>query len=209
MSEDRGRARVLEEQALAMLDAEPGRAIAFEALGYEEGTHFSAGFAARVLEQLLSLDPEPERRARLPNNLAATLSVLGRREEALAAAAEAVNLYRRLTAERPDALSPGLAMSLNNLAKSLSELGRREDALAAGEEAADLYRRLAAERPDAFAPNFATSLNTLATTLSELGRREDALAAAEEAVDLHRRLAAERPDAFTPNLASSLNNLVD
>ena len=141
------------------------------------------------------------------NNLGNRLSALGRREDALAAAQEATDLYRRLAAERPDAFRPDLAASLNNLGNMLSDLGRREDALAAAQEATDLYRRLAAERPDAFRPDLAMSLNNLGNRLSDLGRREDALAAAQEAVDIRRRLAAERPDAFRPDLAGSLNNL--
>ena len=39
------------------------------------------------------------------NNLGATLSDLGRREEALAATQEAAELYRRLAAQQPDALT--------------------------------------------------------------------------------------------------------
>ncbi|AWB07516.1 hypothetical protein A6A40_21065 (plasmid) [Azospirillum humicireducens] len=143
------------------------------------------------------------------NNLANRLGELGRREDALAAATEAADLYRQLAKQRPDAFTPNLAMSLNNLAAFLSELGRREDALAAATEAADLFRQLAKQRPDAFTPNLAASLNNLAGRLSELGCREDALAAATEAVTLRRQLAKQRPDAFTPDLAMSLNNLAN
>src|SRR6201993_2792457 len=42
------------------------------------------------------------------------LSNLGRREEALAASQEAVDIYRRLAQTRPDAFLPDLASSLNN-----------------------------------------------------------------------------------------------
>ena len=66
------------------------------------------------------------------------LSELGRREEALAAAEEAADLYRALAAARPEAFTPYLATSLNTLANRLSELGRREEALAAAQEAAAL-----------------------------------------------------------------------
>ena len=45
-------------------------------------------------------------------------------------AEEAVSLYRALTAARPDAFTPDLAMSLNNLAISF-RLGRWEEALGA------------------------------------------------------------------------------
>ena len=73
--------------------------------------------------------------ARLRNNLSVRLSNLGRREEALAQAQEAVRLYQQLAAARPDAFLPDLAMSLNNLANRLSNLGRREEALAQAQEA--------------------------------------------------------------------------
>jgi tetratricopeptide (TPR) repeat protein len=147
--------------------------------------------------------------ARVTNNLGNRLGHLGRREEALAAAEEAVRLRRVLAAARPDAFIPALARALNNLANRLSGLGRREEALAAAEEARDLYRDLAAARGDAFTPDLATSLNNLSVFLSALGRREEALAVAEEAVRLRRTLAAARPDAFSPNLAMALNNLAN
>jgi tetratricopeptide (TPR) repeat protein len=145
----------------------------------------------------------------LLNNLANRLSALGRREEALKAAEEAVRLYRALAEASPDIFLPDLAMSLNNLANRLSDLGRREEALKAAEEAVRLYRALAEARIDAFIPNLAGSLNNLANRLSDLGRREEALAAAEEAVRLRRALADARPDAFIPDLALSLNNLAN
>ena len=149
------------------------------------------------------------RAAALLNNLANRLSDLGRREEALAAAEEAVGHYRALAAARPDTFSPNLAVSLNSLANMLSDLGRREEALAAAEEAVGHYRALAAARPETFAPDLAGSLNNLANMLSALGRREQALAAVEEAVRHYQALATARPDPFTPNLAASLNSLAN
>jgi tetratricopeptide (TPR) repeat protein len=147
------------------------------------------------------------RTARLAGAFAIRLSALGRSEEALTVAEEAVRLHRALAMARPDAFDPDLAGSLNNLANSLSELGRHEEALTAAEEAVLHFRALVAERPDAFIPGLASSLNNLATMVSALGRHEEALTAAEEAVRFRRRLAAARPDAFTPDLASSLTNL--
>ena len=136
------------------------------------------------------------------------LSDLGRREEALAAAQEAVEIYRRLAAERPDAFLPDLAMSLNNLGEQAE---RPRPARGGARGRARRRSRSAAasppQRPDAFLPDLARSLNNLGNVLSDLGRREDALAAAQEAVEIYRRLAAERPDAFRPDLAGSLNNL--
>jgi tetratricopeptide (TPR) repeat protein len=83
---------------------------------------------------------------------------MGRREEALQATQEAVDLYRRLAEQHPDAFLPDLAASLNNLGARLSEMGRRAEALQATQEAVDLYRRLAEQHPDAFLPDLAASL---------------------------------------------------
>ena len=134
--------------------------------------------AAKVtafLVQLLSstaeeADEEPAKaeRARLLNNASVRLSALGRREEALTAAEEAVAIRRALAEQRPDAFRPDLASSLNNYANFLSALGRREEALTAAEEAVAVYRALAEQRPDAFRPNLAMSLAVLANCLEGL-----------------------------------------
>ena len=77
------------------------------------------------------------------NILAVQLGELGRREEALAVAEEAVGTNRQLAAAHPDAFRPELARSLNNLAIRLGELGRREEALAAIQEAVTIRQELA------------------------------------------------------------------
>jgi tetratricopeptide (TPR) repeat protein/nucleoside phosphorylase len=146
-------------------------------------------------------------RARLQNRLGVGLSEVGRREEALRATQEAVELRRALAEARPDVFLPDLASSLNNLGSRLRELGRREEALLATQEAVGLRRALAEARPDAALPNLAISLTNLGAMLRELGRREEALRATQEAVELHRALAGARPHAFLPNLAGSLSNL--
>src|ERR1035441_1674199 len=68
-----------------------------------------------LLERLKRLPGDSEQTrselARLSNNLSIRLSDLGRREEALAQAEEAVRLYRQLAQGRPDAFLPDLASS--------------------------------------------------------------------------------------------------
>ena len=103
----------------------------------------------------LARTPSPPASPRRWSTSAAILSELGRREDALAAAQEAVSLHRQLAATSPDAFTPGLAMAVNNQAKMLSDLGGPEDALAAAQEAVSLYRQLAATSPDAFTPGLA------------------------------------------------------
>ena len=149
---------------------------------------------------------DPERVSAL-GNYGTALSALGRREEALKASQEAVDLYRSLADQNPQAFLPDLAMSLNNLGNRFSNLGRREEALKASQDAVDLYRTLADQNPQAFLPDLASSLNNVGAMFSNLGRREEALKASQEAGDLYRSLADQNPQAYLPDLATSLNNL--
>ena len=80
------------------------------------------------------------------------MAALGRREDALAAITEAVEICRELAAARPDAFRPDLASVADQPVQRLAALGRREDALDAITEAVATYRELAAARPDAFRP---------------------------------------------------------
>jgi Tetratricopeptide repeat len=69
------------------------------------------------------------------NTLGAVLSGLGRREEALAAMQQAVDIRRPIAQTRPDAFLPDLAVSLHNLGLGLSNVGCHDRALAATQEA--------------------------------------------------------------------------
>ena len=141
------------------------------------------------------------------NRLSIRLGDLGRREAALDAAQEAVELYRSLVLKNAGGFKVNLASSVNNLTKRLSDLGRREAALTAAQEAVELYRGLATEQREAFSERLAAAFNNLSICLSNLGKREAALNAAQEAVDLYRALAADRPEIFRHDLAMSLTNL--
>ncbi len=114
------------------------------------------------------------------NNLGIRLSELGRREEALAATQEAVEIYRQLAQANPQAFLPNLARSLNNLGNRLSALGRREEALAATQEAVEIRRQLAQAHPQAFLPDLARSLGAHGFVLLGLGRAREARAAFAE-----------------------------
>ncbi len=107
------------------------------------------------------------------NSLGHRLRELGRHEEALAAAEEAVGLRRGLAAERPDAFAPKLAGSLNNLANVLSELGRREEALAAAEEAVRMLGPRFLALPGAFSGWMRTMLGNYFQRCRECEREPD------------------------------------
>ncbi|MCU1358021.1 MAG: repeat-containing protein [Acidimicrobiales bacterium] len=162
--------------------------------------------AAQLAHTLRATNPDHPHLPITLNNLSVFLDAVGRREEALAAAEEAVAIYRVLVEVNPAAYTPALAPSLNNLSNRLNTAGRREEALVASEEAVGVYRVLAEANPAAYTPALAMSLNNLSNHLDTGGRREEALAAIEEAVAVYRVLVEANPAAYTPDLAVSLNN---
>ena len=132
-----------------------------------------------------------EHLASMLQSLGIYLHDLGRPQEALAAAEEALGLWRELAAANP-AHQPELAGSLHNVGAGLRDLGRPQEALAATEEALGLFRELAATNP-AHRPELAATLQSLGIDLRGLGRPQEALAATEEALGLFRELAATNP----------------
>ncbi|MGH3774215.1 MAG: tetratricopeptide repeat protein, partial [Pseudonocardiaceae bacterium] len=135
---------------------------------------------------------------------------LGRREEALAATTDAVEIYRRLAEVNPAAFEPDLAMALNNLGIWLSNLGRREEALAATTDAVEIRRRLAEVNPAAFEPDLARGLWSFAS-VRVAGQIElpQALTAAEESVTRYEGLVQQLPQVFTDDLYGALAILAD
>jgi tetratricopeptide (TPR) repeat protein len=84
------------------------------------------------------------------NNLAAGLSELGRREEALAAAQEAADLYRALAAARPDAFLPDLATSISVMADVVAALDRRAEAARMATQALEILAPFVERHPQAY-----------------------------------------------------------
>ncbi|MGH3950775.1 MAG: tetratricopeptide repeat protein [Pseudonocardiaceae bacterium] len=164
-----------------------------------------AAITARLTQHRLAVTSDPADRARLYATLGYRLAHAGRREEALGATVEAVEVYRRLVGVNPAAFEPDLAMALNNLGIWLSSLGRREEALGATVEAVEIRRRLAGVNPAAFEPDLARGLWGFAWVRAA-GQVElpEALNAAEESVAIYERLVERLPQAFTSDLRGSL-----
>jgi len=204
------RAQSLERRLAEIIELDPMQAVRFVAVATQDVPYAAVGFAALVaLTMARLLENEPARRAGFLNNATSFLSRLGQHEKALAAAREAVAVYRDLARAQPEAFTSGMAGALNNLANVLAELGQREEALAVARETAAIRRGLAKARPEASTLDLAGTLNNLANRLFGLGHREEALATAREATGIYRDLARARPDEFRPELAMSLNNLAN
>ncbi|GAA3868520.1 hypothetical protein GCM10022227_27650 [Streptomyces sedi] len=142
------------------------------------------------------------------NDLSNRLADAGEHAEALAAVAEAVEIYRGLAdADAPREIHrPQLARCLSNLSVRLEKTGRHEEALAAIMEAVEI-RREPTEHRDLHRADLATVLNNLSNSLAESGQGGEALAAITEAVGLWRELVDRRADTHRPGLAMGLNNL--
>jgi tetratricopeptide (TPR) repeat protein len=94
---------------------------------------------------------DKDERSRLLNNLGAALSALGRREEALAAAQEAADIYRKLADKNPQAFLPDLARSLGVYGNTLQGLERYGEAAGAFHEGLVHLAPFFQKHPQAFA----------------------------------------------------------
>ncbi|MFJ2720669.1 tetratricopeptide repeat protein, partial [Streptomyces sp. NPDC087437] len=119
-------------------------------------------------------------------NLSIRLAEVGRRAEALTTTEQAVEVYRRLAADNPDAHEPHLAACLSDLGILLGEVGRQTEALTTTEQAVEIRRRLAADNPDAHEPHLAASVERFAMLLVKEGDFSGALRATGEAVEIYR-----------------------
>ncbi|MGW1998191.1 tetratricopeptide repeat protein [Embleya sp. NPDC001921] len=172
---------------------------------------FAVRLNAALVEAALQQDPDdaaygPDLALSL-SNVGIRLAEVGRRDEALAAEQQAVEIYRRLATANPDAHEPDLARSLSHLGVHLGEVGRRDEAVVPAEQAVEIRRRLATANPDAHEPGLAASLTNLGVRLAEVGRRSEALTATEQAAEIYRRLATTNPAGYASDLALSLSNL--
>jgi tetratricopeptide (TPR) repeat protein len=195
----------LDEEALAAIDAAlPMQSLALMELALhvaERRVELARNLSAAA--DAAAEDVAPELKEAILAHLAARvgtlgnrLSALGRREDALKASQEAVDIRRRLAQKNPDAFLPDLAMSLNNLGGDLSNLGRREDALTASQEAVDSYRSLEQKNPDAFLPDLAMSLGAHGRVLAGLDRHAEAAAAVREGLAAIAPFVERHPQAF-------------
>ncbi|WP_245654408.1 tetratricopeptide repeat protein [Streptomyces violens] len=131
----------------------------------------------------------------------------GQREDALASADEAVQLYRHLAGTSRAAHGPNLARALSNLGTFLWEAVRLEEALRSADEAVQLYRHLPRASRTLHESELATALSNLGIYLSGAGQPTEALTMEEQAVKIRRRLARANQAAYEPDLAQSLSNL--
>jgi tetratricopeptide (TPR) repeat protein len=131
---------------------------------------------------------------------------LGRGEDAIGCANEALRIWLTLAAHEPLYLRH-LAASLVVLSQALNDGGRTDEAAEAARQAARQIRGLVPADPARFVPDLANALNDLGVFEGKIGNPDAAVAAAEEAVTLFRDLHTKDVSRYRPLLAGALNNL--
>jgi tetratricopeptide (TPR) repeat protein len=119
----------------------------------EKAAEVNALLAGRLdnLARENATEPILSEQGRLLNNLANRLSALGRREEALAKAQEAVRIREQLAQARPDAFLPDLAMSCGARGAILATMDRHQDAAASFADGIRVLTPVFQRVPTAFA----------------------------------------------------------
>ncbi len=173
---------------------------------YEEALEASTA-AAEEYRRAAVTEPEvhlPLLAAAL-NNICFFLSELGRHEQALDAAREAVALRRQFAENDPEQL-PKLALALNTYGLLLAELGELPAALAPTHESLEIRQRLAEADPR-LRDEVASSLTNIGLLQARLGELDEALEPIEQAARIYRELADADAARYLPDLAMALNNL--
>lgn len=161
----------------------------------------------RALEAAREIDYAPEEFVELLFRYAYLLGEFRHYAEQEPLYTEALEIYRELARQNPEAHLPYVAMVLNNLANLYKSTNRLEKAEKACNEALVIRRELARQNPGAHLPDVATTLNNLANLHQKTNRLKEAEQAYNKALEIHRELARQNPEAYLSYVAASLNNL--
>jgi tetratricopeptide (TPR) repeat protein len=134
--------------------------------------------------------------------------------ESAHASQEALDIYRQLAEDNPQAYLPYLAGTLNNLGELYYNLGvlyRDTKRLSASEQAFQepliTFRQLAEDNPQAYLPDVALMLNNLGVLYRDTNRLSASEQALQEALIIRRQFAQDNPQAYLPDVAMTLTNL--
>ncbi len=187
------------------LEKNPGYGFGYALFCGQQNLHRDGISAYEALIPLL--DDQPDDKSGALSNVGNLYQRFGDFEKAEIAYGEALEAFRDLAAEAPEANQRHVAMTLNNLAALYRDTQRLADAETAFTEALQIRRQLAQANPPAYLPDVATTLNNLAVLYRDTQRLADAETAFSEALQIRRQLAQANPPAYLPYVATTLNNL--
>jgi len=131
--------------------------------------------------------------AQTQTNIGATLSSLGRYEEALAAFQRALHLYKQSGDES------SIGVLLNNIGSVYKNMGRYEKAVEAYERSLEIAKKLYGNNH----PDTAIIVNNLGSVYAAMGDYERALALFQQSLSVYDKILGPEH----PQTATSLNNL--
>ena len=160
--------------------------------------------------QLRQLQADPAAglwdKARTLNNLGNLDRIQNRMDEAREHEGAALEIYRQLARQNPDAYLSYLAGALNNMGSMARLQNHLEESHRDFEEALEIDRRLVAQNPAKYLPNTAMMLNEFGIVDAAQNHFAEARAHFEEALKIDRQLAEQAPAEYLPALAGTLTN---
>ncbi|GAB3157488.1 hypothetical protein GCM10027059_00590 [Myceligenerans halotolerans] len=162
------------------------------------------GLMEALTARILDLDGTPASWADALTHRTRALWALGRHQEALQPASEAVAAWRVVAAEDPERYGRCLARSLCGLGTVRTSLGRHSDALAVLTEALGILRTSPPREAEWDEPGLALVLRAISSTYTALGRYAESDEAGLEEVAVLRRLVKRDPVQYEAQLAWAL-----
>jgi len=160
---------------------------------------------ADVLTVLTPLEfTTEEGRANLLMLKGRSLTVLRRIVEAEHDIRAALDIFRKLAAEKPREFQDEVADTLVSLAGLYRESSRPQEAEESYNEALKIWRKLADSQPSVFQFNVAFTLRELAWLLYIVSKPEEGETAIDEALTIFRDISEQKPDTYTSEMARSL-----
>ena len=160
--------------------------------------------------QLRQLQPDPAAglwdKARTLNNLGNLDRIQNRLDDAHEHGGRALEIYRQLARQNPEAYLPYLAGALNNMGSMARVQNHLEEAHQDFEDALEIDRQLVAQNPGKYLPNTALMLNEFGMVDAAQNQFGAARAHFEEALKIDRQLAEQTPAEYLPALAATLTN---
>ncbi|MBO0610042.1 tetratricopeptide repeat protein [Myceligenerans salitolerans] len=162
------------------------------------------GLPEVLTARILELDSTPATWADALTHRTRALWVLGRHQEALQPASEAVAAWRTVAAEDPERYGRCLARALSGLGTVRNSLGRHVDALGALTEALVILRACPPREQVWNEPELAAVLRAASSTYASLGRYAESEETGLEEVAVLRRLVRRDPVQYEAQLARAL-----